>query len=248
MKNQFIFGNNPVEEFIRERADQVLKVYLRDQLKGDRKQALKRIASEANVPVQQVPEIKLRKLVGNVNHQGVVAEISQIAYTDFDEFLSRVNPDEAPFILALDHITDPQNFGACLRSAAATSASAVIFPLNDQVGVTGTVIKTSAGTAGKVPLIRVEHLNQALARFRDLGFRVLALDAAGSASPWNSDLDDAIVFVIGSEGQGISDAVKKHCDQVLSYPLASDVESLNASVTAGLILFEAYRQRLERKS
>jgi 23S rRNA (guanosine2251-2'-O)-methyltransferase len=243
-ENTFIFGRNPIEEILKANPDQVEKIFLK---KGGRLHGLSSIlslASKNRIPVADVPGSKLYELVGSVNDQGIVASISMVSYTEFEEWLEHIDPDANTAVLLLDEIEDPHNFGAILRTAAAAGISAVIVPKHRQAPVSAAVYNTSAGTAGRIPIVRTGNLNQAIMTLKDHKFWIAGLDMNGE-SIWNHVFDVPIAFVIGNEGRGIRKKTEEHCDFLLSFPMYNDVESLNASVSAALICYEWRRQRLK---
>jgi len=243
--NQFIYGRNPVEELLQNRAEQVEKIYINRKLNKQSFSAILSLASDNRVPVADVPGSKLFELVGKVNDQGVVAAISQIAYEEFEDWLIRIEPNKDTGILLLDEIEDPHNFGAILRTAAASGMDAVIVPKHRQAPVSAAVFKTSAGTAGRIPIVRAVNLNQAILKLKDNKFWIAGLDMNGDSLLWEQTFDVPMAFVIGNEGRGMRQKTSEHCDFLLSIPMYNGVESLNASVSAALVCYEWRRQKLQ---
>jgi len=243
--NQFIYGRNPVEELLQNRAEQVEKIYINRKLNKQSFSAILSLASDNRVPVADVPGSKLFELVGKVNDQGVVAAISQIAYEEFEDWLARIEPNKDTGILLLDEIEDPHNFGAILRTAAASGMDAVIVPKHRQAPVSAAVFKTSAGTAGRIPIVRAVNLNQAILKLKDNKFWIAGLDMNGDSLLWEQTFDVPMAFVIGNEGRGMRQKTSEHCDFLLSIPMYNGVESLNASVSAALVCYEWRRQKLQ---
>lgn len=243
--NQFIYGRNPVEELLQNRADQVEKIYINRKLNKQSFSAILSLASDNRVPVAEVPGSKLYELVGKVNDQGVVAAISQIQYEEFEDWLERIEPNQNTGILLLDEIEDPHNFGAILRTAAASGMDAVIVPKHRQAPVSAAVFKTSAGTAGRIPIVRAVNLNQAILKLKDNKFWIAGLDMEGDSLLWEQTFDVPMAFVIGNEGRGMRQKTGEHCDFLLSIPMYNGVESLNASVSAALVCYEWRRQKLK---
>ncbi|WP_020401915.1 23S rRNA (guanosine(2251)-2'-O)-methyltransferase RlmB [Gracilimonas tropica] len=242
-ENFFIYGRNPVEEVLTNRAHEIDKIYVKNNLKPNSYQNINELAIENGVPLVKVPGAKIYKLVGKVNDQGFVAQMSAAKYTDFFEWVETLVMSKNPAVLLLHGIEDPHNFGAILRSAAAAGIEAVIIPMQNQVPVNATVFKTSAGTAGRIPIIRVHDLNQAFKDLKAAGFKMAAVDGNAKNTLWEADLDQPIAFLIGSEGEGIHPANLKRCDFSLSIPMEHEVESLNASVSAALISYEWKRRK-----
>ncbi len=184
--------------------------------------------------------------MGRVNDQGVVAAISRVSYLEFEEWMESVEPDADTAILLLDEIEDPHNFGAILRTAAAAGISAVIVPKHRQAPVSDAVFKTSAGTAGRIPVVRAVNLNQAILTLKENKFWIAGLDMKGETI-WDQTFDVPMAFVIGNEGRGMRKKTGEHCDFLLSFPMFNHVESLNASVSAALVCYEWRRQRMISK-
>lgn len=240
--DQHIYGRKPVEEKLRSSPEEIGKIYLK---RGIHKGSVGFIldkASESRIPVTEVPGSKLHELVGPVNDQGIVATVSMAEYKDFDEWMSSITPNKQTGVLILDEIEDPHNFGAILRTAAATGISAVIVSKHRQVPVTAAVYKTSAGTAGRIPIVRAVNLNQAILKLKEHQFWIAGLDSEGGTRLWDQTFDVPMAFVIGNEGRGMRKKTGEHCDFLLSIPMHNRVESLNASVTAALVCYEWQRQ------
>lgn len=243
--NEFIYGRNPVEELLKNRADEVEKIYINKKLNKQTFSNILSLASDNRVPVAEVPGSKLYELVGKVNDQGVVAAISQIQYEEFENWLARIEPNQNTGILLLDEIEDPHNFGAILRTAAASGMDAVIVPKHRQAPVSAAAYKTSAGTAGRIPIVRAVNLSQAILKLKDKKFWIAGLYMDGDSLLWEQTFDVPMAFVIGNEGRGMRQKTGEHCDFLLSIPMYNGVESLNASVSAALVCYEWRRQKLK---
>lgn len=241
--NFFIYGRKPVEEILKTNPDEVDKVYIRNSMTSKSFQEINVLAVNNGIPVSKVPGQKIYNLVGRVNDQGIVAQKSQIRYTNFYEWAQNLYLSENPAVLFLHGIEDPHNFGAILRSAAASGFSAVMVPSQNQAPVNAVVVKTSAGTAGRIPIIRIQDVNQGLKDLKVAGFTTVALDGTANKTIWEVEMDKPMAFLIGSEGEGISSASLKKCDDIAALPLENNVESLNASVTAGLVCYEWKRRK-----
>ena len=243
-ENQFIYGRKPVEEFLKSTPGQVEKIYLRKGIQMNNISELLNLASQNRIPVTDVPGSKLYDLVGGVNDQGVVAAVSLAEYIEFEEWLEQLEPEKNMAVLLLDEIEDPHNFGAILRTAAATGISAVIVSKHRQAPVNSAVFKTSAGTVGKIPIVRAVNLNQAILALKEHRFWVAGLDLNGESLLWEQKFDVPMAFVIGNEGRGMRKKTSEHCDFLLTIPMQNNVESLNASVTAALVCYEWQKQKL----
>lgn len=233
-----------MEELLQSNPRQVDKVYLKKNVGSHSLSNIADLCSKNRIPVTDVPGSKLFDLVGSVNDQGVVAAISQAEYTDFEEWLESFIPDNNTAVLLLDEIEDPHNFGAILRTAAASGISAIIVPKHRQAPVNATVFKTSAGTAGRIPIVRAVNLNQAILQLKENKFWIAGLDMDGDSLLWEQTFDVPMAFVIGNEGRGMRKKTAEHCDFLLSIPMLNGVESLNASVSASLVCYEWRRQKI----
>lgn len=241
--NFFIYGKNPVAEALQNRPDEIDKVFVKNSLKPASYQDIKDLAFGNEVSLVKVPGTKIYNLVGKVNDQGFVAQISAAKYTPFFDWVETLVPSKNPAVLLLHGIEDPHNFGAILRSAAAAGIEAVIIPMQNQAPVNATVFKTSAGTAGRIPIIRIHNLNQGIKDLKATGFSIVGLDGSAKQTIWESDLDKPIAFMIGSEGEGIHHSNLKRCDSLVNIPMEHKVESLNASVSAALVSYEWMRRK-----
>ncbi len=245
-QNQFIYGRKPVEELLLTNPQQVDKVYLKKNVGSGSLSKIADLCSKNRIPVVDVPGTKLFDLVGRVNDQGVVAAISRVEYAEFEDWLISFKPDNNTAVLLLDEIEDPHNFGAILRTAAASGINAIIVPKHRQAPVNAAVFKTSAGTAGRIPIVRAVNLNQAILQLKENQFWVAGLDMSGDSMLWEQKFDVPMAFVIGNEGRGMRKKTGEHCDFLLSIPMENGVESLNASVSAALVCYEWQKQRINR--
>jgi 23S rRNA (guanosine2251-2'-O)-methyltransferase len=255
MNDLVIIGRNPVREALERGDGRIEKVMLQKGAHGSQIDAIRRAAKAAGVPTQMVPEVRINKLAPKTTHQGVVAMAAPVAYADLDDMLEQIAPnldavrEQKPVLLALDGIEDPHNYGAILRSAVASGASGVVVPERGQAPLSATAVKASAGTALRIPIARVSNLADALFSLKERGYWVVGLDggvAEGSqerATVWDNDWDRPVALVVGSEGKGMRPRVRAQCDVLVSIPIAGDVESLNASVAAGIVLFVAAKGR-----
>ncbi len=241
--NFFIYGRNPVEEALQNQPDEIDKIFVKSNIKPSTYQHIIELAEEHEVPLVKVPGAKIYNLVGKVNDQGFVAQKSAVSYTNLFDWIETLVMSDNPAVLLLQGIEDPHNFGAILRSAAAADISAVIIPMQNQAPVNATVFKTSAGTAGRIPVIRIHDINQGIKDLTATGFTIMGLDGSAKTSVWEADLNQPVAFLIGSEGQGISPHNLKRCDELVHLPMHNNVESLNASVSAALISYERMRQK-----
>jgi len=203
------------------------------------------LASESGAPMLEASKSDLDKITYGAAHQGVAIQVPPYDYADPEDLLDRAaEADEPLLVVALDGVTDPRNLGAALRSAGAFGAHGVLVPERRSAGVTAAAWKVSAGAAARVPVARATNLVRALEEYRRAGVFVVGLDAGGDTPldglPFASD---PLVVVVGSEGKGLSRLVAEKCDAIVSIPIASAVESLNAGVATGIALYEVAKQR-----
>jgi 23S rRNA (guanosine2251-2'-O)-methyltransferase len=202
------------------------------------------IAGDRGIPLLEVGRAELDRMTGGVLHQGIGVQVPPYAYESFDDLVAAAAERVAPVLVALDGVTDPRNLGAVVRSAAAFGAHGVFLTERRAAGMTATAWRTSAGAAARIPVSQVTNLTRALKACQERGFAVVGLDADGELSLY--DLEVAVgplVMVVGSEGRGLSRLVAQTCDLLVNIPMASDVESLNASVAAAVALGEVARRR-----
>ncbi len=235
-----IFGKNPVIEALK--SDTMLDtIYIRSTSGG--MQPILSSAKARGIPIKFVTPQKLAELSGSAAHQGVVAVGACAQYVSVDDILNTAAAkQEPPLIIICDEIEDPHNLGAIIRTAEAAGAHGLILPKRRSASLTGTVAKTSAGAVSHLPVARVANLVQAMQKLQKSGVWIYGTDAAGGSYTEN-DFTSATAFVIGSEGGGIGRLVKETCDAMISLPMYGKVNSLNASVAAGIFLYEAVRQR-----
>lgn len=234
MSREIIYGIRPVVEALRSKRREVHEVL---DAVGDRE-----IASEAatrGVRLKQVRREHVESLAPGAVHQGVVARVGPYPYSGFEEILEA--PD--PLLVVLDGVTDPRNLGAVLRVADGAGASGVVIPKDRAVGVTPVVVKASAGASEHVPVARETNLRRALEKMKEAGVWVYAAGGEAALVYTDLDLSGAVAFVLGSEGRGLRRLVHEGCDGTVSIPMCGPVSSLNVSVAAAVLLFEARRQR-----
>lgn len=238
MKSEIVYGRIPVLECLRAGKRPAHKLYLLDRAEG-----LEAIREAANgVPVETAPRKDLDRLAKGGVHQGVILETETLPILEIEDWLAQSPPSTAIAVL-LDGITDPHNFGAIVRSAAALGADAIVFPKDRAAPISPAAVKAAAGAMEHVPLVRVTNLVRCIDRLKQEGFWIAALDPGGDRAIWNADLTGRLGLVIGSEGKGIRRLVHENCDLFLQIPLPGPLPSLNASVSAAIALTECLRQR-----
>ncbi len=235
-------GRNAVLEVLKSGRD-IEKIIVQ---KGNVEGTIRRIvgiAKEKGVVVQEVVKQKLDEMSQTKNHQGVIAIVSEHEYADVEDIInSAESKGEKPLIIILDNITDPHNLGAIIRTAECAGAHGVIIPKRRSVGLTAVVGKTSAGAIEYMPVARVTNIARTIDDLKSRGIWVACADMGGD-DYFDASLDGALALVIGSEGEGVSRLVKEKCDFTVSIPMYGKISSLNASVAAALLMYEAVRQR-----
>ncbi|MBO9521752.1 MAG: 23S rRNA (guanosine(2251)-2'-O)-methyltransferase RlmB [Nocardioidaceae bacterium] len=202
-------------------------------------------AAERGVSLMEVPRVELDRMTGGAVHQGLAARVPAYEYAHPDDLLDRAAElGEPPLIVALDSVTDPRNLGAVVRSASGFGAHGVVVPERRAAGMTASAWKTSAGAAARVPVAQAVNLTRQLKAYQEAGCMVVGLAADGEVSLPDLDLADGpLVVVVGSEGEGLSRLVAETCDQLVSIPMASSLESLNAGVAASIALYAISQRR-----
>jgi len=241
--NLLIFGKHAIREALSRETGKISKIFVLNSLAPIKYEDLKKECEAHNIPISSVPIQKLDRLSNQGNHQGFIAEISPIDYTNFFDWIEQTMVGPTTAVLLLDSIEDPHNLGAIIRSATAAGISAIIIPTQQQVPVNATVFKVSAGTAGIIPVIRVHNTEQGLKDLKLAGFSLIGLEGNAPDSLWTAEWTGPLAFVVGSEGGGINKKVAKLLDRSVSIPMEHAVESLNASVSAALISYEWKRRQ-----
>lgn len=232
----YVYGRNVAKELINNKR-KIKKAYLSNNLKDDEISVL---FKENNINVSYLNKNDMDKLEKG-NHQGVIIEIPDFKYYGEKDMFN--NLSEVPFIIILDHLEDPHNFGAIIRTAEAAGVDYIIIPKNRSVSVTGTVMKTSVGALDNVKIVEVTNLNNTINKLKQNGVWIVGTDMENSVSYDTIDYKLPIAIVIGSEGFGMSSLVKKNCDFIANIPMYGKINSLNASVAAGIMIYEVVRSR-----
>lgn len=243
--SRFVYGVNPVLAALRARPDEVERLFLVEGQLGARAagELLSR-AREFGIRVEKVSRERLGALAEGGVHQGVVVELRGFKYAELEDLLEAAKAlGQPPLVVVLDGIQDPHNLGAIIRSADALGAHGVVIAKDRAVQVTGTVAKASAGAVEHSRIARVVNVSRALEELKEAGLWVAAADVDAKEPMWSARLDGPLALVVGAEGAGVRDGVLKHCDFRLRIPMAGQVGSLNASVSAGILLYEVARQR-----
>lgn len=242
-RSETIYGMHAVRVMLERHAQRVLNVRLAEQRGDARVREIEELAQRARRPVQRVDMHSLRQQLGDVAHQGVAAEITPVPPWGEDELLEALQSAQAPLLLALDGVQDPHNLGACLRSADACGALAVIVPRDRAAQLTPAVRKVAAGAAETTPVVAVTNLVRTLKLLKEAGLWIVGADAAAATPARHVELTGPVVLVVGAEGSGLRHLTRQNCDFLVSLPQRGAVESLNVSVAAAMLLYEALRQR-----
>ncbi len=239
-----IYGLHAVQAVLEHEPDTVKQLWLEHNRRDKRSQVLVKLARDARLPVQRVEREVLDEKSDAARHQGVVAEVShQPAMDEAGLFAYLKDLQEAPFLLVLDGVQDPHNLGACLRTADAAGVHAVIAPRDSACGLTSTVRKVASGAAETVPFVQVTNLVRTLKKLQAEGVWLVGTDLDTETSLFQTDLTGPLALVLGAEGKGMRRLTREVCDSLLTLPMAGTVQSLNVSVSAGICLYEAVRQR-----
>ena len=218
--------------------------------RGDRQGSISEIlklAKQNRIIVTEVDRNKLDTLSETKHHQGVIAFVAPIEYKDVDYILNVAKErGEEPFILIADEIEDPHNLGALIRSAEVAGCHGVIIPKRRAVAVTEVVSKVSVGATEYMPIARVNNINDTIRELKDKGVWIVGTDGSADTIYYKQDLTGPIAIVVGSEGRGMNKLTMKNCDFLVKIPMMGKITSLNASVSGGIVLFEALKQRLEK--
>ncbi|HEY6483743.1 MAG TPA: 23S rRNA (guanosine(2251)-2'-O)-methyltransferase RlmB [Steroidobacteraceae bacterium] len=238
-----IYGMHPVRVLLERHPERILSIRLADRREDPRMRQIEELARRHGRPLQRIAVRELQQMLGDVAHQGVLAQISPLPPWSEDELFDALQSAHKPILLALDGVQDPHNLGACLRSADACGALAVIVPRDRAAHMTATVRKVAAGAAETTPVVTVTNLVRTLKLLKEAGLWLLGADVTGSKLPYEVDLTDGTVLVLGGEGTGLRQLTRQTCDWMVRLPQSGSVESLNVSVAAGMLLYEVTRQR-----
>ena len=232
----FIYGKNPVIEAIN--AKKAIRVFLVSNFSD---QKILSLIKNNKVPVNYIAPNEMDKMANNGVHQGIGAELKPYQTVSLEEIIYKAKKKDKKIIVMLDGIEDPHNLGAILRSADVFEASGIILPKHNSVSLNATVAKTSAGAINYVPVAIVNNLNQAIATLKQEGYWIVSTDGSATISYSSIKYDFPVVVVIGSEGKGVSSLVLKNSDYIVKIPQFGHVNSLNASVAAGILLAEVHK-------
>ncbi len=242
--SDLIYGRYPVLAAL-ENQQQLNRIWITSRLRYDpRFHSLIQQAKENGSVIDEVEPKRLDQITQQANHQGIAAQVAPYAYKDLGELIVEAKSvSEAPVIVVADSITDPHNLGAIIRTAEAIGAQGLVIPQRRAVGITSSVMKVAAGALETFSVARVVNLSRALEELKDTGFWIYGTASTGSQPLHTVQFTGPIVLVVGAEGEGLSLLTQRCCDVLVSIPLVGNTPSLNASVAAGMALYEIYRQR-----
>lgn len=249
----YIFGRNSILEALKSGSD-IEKIYYSYGLQGRQIDQIIFMARKSKVPVTQYDKNKFNALAVNLfgndaKTQGVIAQRSIVSYSDLDELIEfALGREENPVIIMLDEINDPQNLGAIARSAECSGATGIILPERNSSPVTPVAVKTSAGALNHLKVVKTVNMIQAVKKLKDSGFWITGTSIDAKINYTAKIYDRPTVLVIGNEGKGMKPSLQKHCDNLVKIPILGKIDSLNASVSAGVILYEILRQKNEAKN
>lgn len=243
-QTQWIVGLNAVASAVEHDADHVREVLIEAGARNPRLLELEQQARRRDIEVRRVTAQALDGVAGGLRHQGAAARYAAVRTWDESELAGLVEAAAGrALLLVLDGVQDPHNLGACLRSAVAAGATAVVIPRDKSATVNATVRKTSAGAADRLPVVAVTNLARCLRDLQKLGVWIYGLAGEAEATLYSLDLRGNVALVLGGEAEGLRRLTREHCDGLARIPMPGEIESLNVSVSAGVALFEAVRQR-----
>lgn len=240
--SDYIVGRNAVREALRSGRTIQRLFITNDKVQGSLQEIIG-LAKDKGIELRRVDDKQLSKYADGVVHQGVVALAAPVKFADLTEVLNAWPSEKAPLLILLDGIEDPHNMGAIIRTAECCGATAVLVPKRHTAPINATVAKTSAGALESIPLVQVGNVAQTIEELKKQGFWVLGAHMEGQQTLYQADLTSPLVLVIGNEGKGLSRLTKERCDFLVTIPMYGRINSLNASVAAAILMYEAVRQR-----
>ena len=242
--NDWIGGRRPVAEALAAGREAHRLLVSASARPAPELRAITDTARRLHLPIDRVPSDQLTRIGGFDGHQGVLLEVGERRWADLDEIHAHArSAGHEPFVLVLEHLQDPQNFGTLLRSAEAAGVDGVVFPERGAAPLSAAAVKASAGASEHLLIARLPSIGEAIHELKARGLRLVAAEQEAPASAWDSDLSGPVAVVVGSEGSGLSGATKRRCDLLVRFPMAGRVASLNAATAGALLLFEVVRQR-----
>lgn len=241
--DDFVFGIRAIVEAIRFGKD-IDKVLIKRGLKGDLFRELQGVLKETSIPFQYVPEEKLNRITRK-NHQGAIALMSPVSFHNIEDTVAQIfEKGEIPFILALDGVSDVRNFGAIVRTAECAGVHAIVIPEKGSARIGSDAVKTSAGALHKLPVCRVDNFRKAMEYLQQCGLSLYGATEKASENYYKSDFCAPVCIIMGAEDTGISNEILKFCDNLIRIPILGEIQSLNVSVAASVLIYDVVRQRL----
>ena len=238
-----VFGLHAVRTLLQRTGNRVRRICVDARRDDPRMREVLQLAQQLGLKPERVDAKVLAGWLGNVAHQGVMLEVEPLAPWHEDELVAAIATAKDPLVLVLDGVQDPHNLGACLRTADACGALAVVVPKDRAASINATVRKVAAGAAETLPLATVTNLARTLKLLKEAGQWIVGADMQGEQLAWTADLTGSRALVMGGEGDGLRELTRKSCDYLVRLPQAGSVESLNVSVACGMLLYESLRQR-----
>ncbi len=252
-ETMYIFGKNAVLAALQNRPDIIERIFI-EKDKGfeagklsDFEKKVEDIIKEKKIKKEIVSTGDLSREMQAANHQGILAKVRVDDLTvNFEYFIENLEIDANTCLVLLGELQDVQNVGSIIRSATAFGVAGILIPEHDQAQVNGTVVKVSAGTAFNIPLVKINNVNNCIEKLKEKRFWIYGLDVSGEKTIYEEDFSEATCFVIGNEGDGIRAKTKEACDMLLNIPISQNVESLNASISTAITLYEWRKQKLTK--
>lgn len=239
-----LYGINPVTEALKAGKRRIFELFLSGDKASERIGVLEDLAGSLSIPLTRVDALELSRITGTESHQNVAARVSAYPFSGLSDILGKKQqPDVPPFVLILDGVEDPQNLGALARTALGAGVDGILIPKDRAALPTPSASKASAGALEHIPVVRVTNLVNTIKDLKKEGFWITGLDADAKTSLYDNDFTSATALVVGGEGRGIRELVRKHCDFLVSIPQKGPLNSLNASVAGALSMYEVVRQR-----
>ncbi len=244
-RTERLFGIHTVKQVLQNSPDMILNAWLQQSLESESIRFIHDAVNNLGISIQSVPRSTLDKMTKNQNHQGVMLEVRKATRkteNDLDEVLEQ-HKSNNPLYLILDSVQDPHNLGACIRTAEAAGVTAIIIPKDRAASINETVRKVASGAVENVTVISVVNLVRAIKKIKESGVWVIGTAGNAKESIYELEMISATAIVMGGEGKGMRSSIRKECDYIGSLPIKGQIESLNVSVAAGVVLYEAVRQR-----
>jgi len=245
-QGRWLIGFNVIQSVLEHHPEDIDEILISQQRQDQRQQNLEQLAQRFGVKIRRVSNNELDRQFPDERHQGVAAKYSAPDFLEEDELKRIIEQSDHPFLLILDQIQDPRNFGACLRTAEAAGVDCVVVPKDGSAGLTTVARKAASGAAERLAIVQVTNLARCLRNLKQMGVWLYGADGRCDHSLYSADLSGSCAVIMGSEGQGLRRLTREHCDHLVAIPMQSQVESLNVSVAAGIMMFEVVRQRLAK--